>query len=163
MREGYNNDFTKVAVNLKLNTSDSSDAIQAGDVWEIKTIKPFVDTDKFAFSTQALNDKKVEYTLDDIKVVPNPYYVRAQWDTDKYNKHVKFTHLPARCRIRIFTTSGILIQTIEHSEANGDPVGYESWNLRNVENLDIASGLYIYQVKDLESGKEKIGKFAIIL
>jgi hypothetical protein len=163
MREGYGDDFTKVAVNLQLNTSDSLDAIQAGDVWVLNTIKPFVVSDRYTFSTQALNERKTEYSLDAIKVVPNPYYVRAQWDTDRFNKHVKFTHLPRRCRIRIFTTSGILIRTIEHSEANGDPVGYHRWDLRNLENLDIASGLYIYQVEDLESGEEKIGKFAIIL
>jgi hypothetical protein len=163
MREGYGTDLTKVAAGLVLDTSDSTDAIQPGDVWVVNTVKPFVVSDKYTFSTQALNEKLEEYSLDAIKVVPNPYYVRAQWDTDRFNKHIKFTHLPSQCRIRIFTTSGILIRTIEHSEDAGDPVGYHRWDLRNKENLDIASGLYIYQVEDLKTGKEKIGKFAIIL
>ncbi len=163
MREGYGADLTKVAAGLVLDTSDSTDAIQPGDVWVVNTVKPFVVSDKYTFSTQALNEKLEEYSLDAIKVVPNPYYVRAQWDTDRFNKHIKFTHLPSQCRIRIFTTSGILIRTIEHSEDAGDPVGYHRWDLRNKENLDIASGLYIYQVEDLKTGKEKIGKFAIIL
>ena len=96
-------------------------------------------------------------------MVPNPYYVRAQWDTDKYNKHLKFTHLPQKCVIRIFTVSGILLNTINHDENAGDEAGYHQWNLRNNENLDIASGLYIYHIKDLKTGKEVIGKFAVIL
>ncbi|MCD4731565.1 MAG: hypothetical protein K8R74_13255 [Bacteroidales bacterium] len=164
MKENYS-DLNDFAFGLQLDMSDTTDAIQPDDVWEIKTFKPFSNTDVFTFKTQGFNEKKSteEYSLDDIKVVPNPYYVRAQWDTDRFNKHIKFTHLPGKCRIRIFTTSGILIRTIEHNENAGDPVGYHSWILRNKENLDIASGLYIYQVTDLNSGKEKIGKFAIIL
>ncbi len=164
MREKYRNtnDF---AFGLQINMNNTSDPIQPGDVFIIKTLKPFLVSDRFTFSTQAFHELKADdaYKLSEIRVVPNPYYVRAQWDSDRFNKHVKFTHLPELCRIMIFTTSGILINTIHHNEGNGDPSGYHQWNLRNSEELDIASGLYIYQIKDLNSGEEKVGKFAVIL
>jgi len=164
MREKYKNtnDF---AFGLQLSTADATDPIVPGDVLTVKTIKPFLSTDRFTFSTQGLHELKDKgtYKLSEIRVVPNPYYVRAQWDTDRFTKHVKFTHLPEVCQIRIFTTSGILIKTIDHDENSGDPSGYHEWNLRNSEELDIASGLYIFQVKDQNSGDEKVGKFAVIL
>jgi hypothetical protein len=157
-----NND---VAFSLILNTQNPVDPVRPGDTWQVKTKKPFFNGEKYLFSSTALNEKisTDSYTLDKVKVVPNPYYIRAQWDTDRFNKHINFTHLPEKCRIRIFTTSGILIRTIEHDEQKGDPAGYHRWTLRNKENLDIASGLYIYQVEDLKSGKIKTGKFAVVL
>lgn len=162
MRLGYKNanDFV---IGLATDLADTTNPIQSGDVFQIKTLKPFLTNDVFTFNTKMLNDTRASYALDDIKVVPNPYYVRAQWDTDRFNKHIKFTHLPQACTIRIFTVSGILIKTIEHNENTGDQAGYHRWNLRNEENLDIASGLYLFQVKDKKTGKEKIGKFAIVL
>lgn len=164
LNENYKN-VNDVAFSLILNAESNIDPIRPGDVWQVKTIKPFFNGEKYTFETNALNEKisKDLYTLNDVKVVPNPFYIRAQWDTDRFNKHVNFTHLPEKCKIRIFTTSGILIQTIDHDENSGDTMGYHSWNLRNKENLDIASGLYIYHVKDLKSGKTKTGKFAVVL
>ncbi len=164
MKENYTN-LNDFAFGLQLDKTDTSDPIQPGDTWTVNTIKPFLTDDEFTFSTRGFNEVKAEseYSLKDVNVVPNPYYVRAQWDTDRFNKHLKFTHLPGHCKIRIFTTSGILIRTIEHNVDNGDPIGYHSWIMRNEDNMDIASGLYIYQVKDMTTGKEKVGKFAVIL
>jgi hypothetical protein len=39
--------------------------------------------------------------------------------------------------------------------------GYVAWDLRTKDNLDVAPGLYIYQV-DGGSAGTSIGKFAII-
>lgn len=164
LNDNYRN-TSDVAFSLLLDNSDETDPIRAGDIFEVKTSKPFLNEDKFSFNSRPLNQQKEkgDYTLKDVKVVPNPYYVRAAWDTDRFNKHINFNGLPAKCKIRIFTTSGILIQTIKHDEAQGDPQGYHSWTLRNKENIDIASGLYIYHVEDANSGKSKTGKFAVVL
>ncbi len=162
MRENYTNpnDF---GFALQADMTDESNPVQAGDVWKINTLKPFLNDDVFSFTTTALGDLKNNYSLENIKVVPNPFYLRASWDVNRFEKHVNFTHLPKKCTIRIFTVSGILINTIEHNEDNGDQAGYHSWNMRNEENLDVASGLYIFQVKDEKTGEEKIGKFAVVL
>ncbi|NOX89622.1 MAG: hypothetical protein GXO77_11395 [Calditrichaeota bacterium] len=83
-----------------------------------------------------------------------------------------FTHIPAQCTIKIFTVSGVLVDVIEvnnsvnhrgtdwdlNSEANGTAF----WDLKTKEGLDVAAGYYIYHIKSLLTGKEKMGKFAII-
>jgi hypothetical protein len=103
-----------------------------------------------------------------VKVVPNPYRVDEdyttgiKWEGDpttwKEDKRlIKFTHLPSKCTLRIFSLSGELIKTIEHS----DPVkGEEGWNLLTGSNRTVASGLYIFTV-DSQYGQQ-IGKFVII-
>jgi hypothetical protein len=105
-------------------------------------------------------------TLDDIRVVPNPYYVRAEWDKDQYNRMVYFQYLPTVCTIRIFNTAGLLIRTMEHdgnATATDQPgyAGSEPWNLLTEEGLDCTSGLYIWQV-ETEDGEKAWGKFAIV-
>ncbi len=141
---------------------DSSDPPTPNDIYTIRTRKTFAGGSKgdvFRFSIRSLKEKKPAYNLERIRVVPNPYYMKAAWDTDKYHRKIMFTHLPAKCTIRIFTVSGLLIRTIKHESESGN--GDEFWNMTTDENLDIMSGLYIYQVK-AEDGKTKVGKFAII-
>jgi hypothetical protein len=98
-----------------------------------------------------------------VKVVPNPYYIRADWDQNKYTTYIMFTNLPEKCTIRIFTVSGIFIKEIQHDGYSGDENalgGSHIWNLRNLEELKIASGLYIFQVES-DYG-EYVGKFAVV-
>lgn len=40
--------------------------------------------------------------------------------------------------------------------------GIVHWDLLTKEDLEIAAGVYFYHVKSLETGKEKLGKFAVI-
>ncbi|GIS70783.1 MAG: hypothetical protein CM1200mP10_03600 [Candidatus Neomarinimicrobiota bacterium] len=34
-------------------------------------------------------------SLNEVKVVPNPYIVRALWDQNRFTQHIDFRHLPA--------------------------------------------------------------------
>lgn len=145
---------------------------QTGDQLLIKTLKPTSIKDRFRFNTfkAEISDTNSTLTLDDIRVVPNPYYVRAPWDRTQYDRHVVFQYLPLKCTIRIFNTSGLLIRTIEHDGTgpassgsitlNGKG-GSEEWNLLTNEGLDCTSGLYIWQV-ETEDGERAWGKFAIV-
>ena len=113
--------------------------------------------------------RKDNISLKDVRVVPNPYYIRTDWDTDQYTQHIDFRHLPSsdECvsHIRIFNVAGDMVA---HLKKNGivddnetaDEYGTVSWNLRNFENLKVTSGLYIYHI---EKKVEHVGKFAIIL
>jgi hypothetical protein len=40
--------------------------------------------------------------------------------------------------------------------------GIAHWDLLTKEDLEIAAGMYFYQVVDHETGHSKIGKFAVI-
>jgi len=138
-------------------------SLKAGDVFQVTTNKPFQISNVITFTTSGPSVRRESVDISKVKVVPNPYYIRADWDQDKYSNHVMFTNLPDKCTIRIFTISGILIQTIEHDANSGDADamgGAHNWNLQNLEALKISSGLYIFQV-DSEFG-EYVGKFAVV-
>jgi hypothetical protein len=143
---------------IQLNTMvlDPSRSPGTNSIYLIETNKPFTDNDEYRFSS---NRKKSDYSLDDITVVPNPYYIRAPWDNNRFNQWIYFQHLPSHCVIRIFTASGLLIRTLQHDSDEGD--GSATWDLLTDENMRAVSGLYIYQVES-EDGKTAVGKFAII-
>ena len=100
----------------------------------------------------------VDTTLDEIKVVPNPYIVRSRFNETTNSRKMRFTNLPLECRISIFTVTGEIVKVIERSSQFD---GNEWWDLRTDNNQEVAPGLYIYHVES-RNGKEKIGKFAVI-
>ncbi len=94
--------------------------------------------------------------LDEIQVVPNPYIVTSGFETTPNVRELQFTHLPAECTIRIFNSAAELVTTLEHTDGRS----FQSWNLRTVNNQEVAPGLYFYHIRS--SLGEKIGKFVII-
>jgi hypothetical protein len=141
---------------------------QLGDKFLIKTLVPTTEEDRFRYQTYTagLTEENIEDELDKIRVVPNPYYVRAPWDIDQHSRHVMFQDLPMKCTIRIFNSAGLLIRIIEHDgEGLYGAAGSEEWNLLTEGGMDCTSGLYIWQVQtETTDGKKytKVGKFAII-
>lgn len=140
---------------------------KAGDTWRFLTKKPFNKLDVFRFTTTlpTISTDKAKSELDRISVVPNPYVITASWEPQHFfssgrgQRKIDFIHLPSKCTIKIFTTRGYLVDTIEHDTSIDD--GSESWNLISKDNLEIAYGVYIFHVSAPGIG-EKIGKFAII-
>ena len=51
----------------------------------------------------ALSAEQVENALDQIKVVPNPYYGFSEYETSQFTTTVKITNLPAKCTVTIYT------------------------------------------------------------
>ena len=71
---------------------------------------------------------------------------------------LRFTRLPNKCTISIYTVSGEFVTTINHD----DPFdGNVFWNLKNGRNQVIAPGLYIYVV-ETPDGEKKVDKFAVV-
>ncbi len=111
----------------------------------------------YAFEPGAINAKKV-------RIVPNPYIVQAgDFNFTGDDNRLLFVNLPPYCTLRIYTATGDLIKTIEHTSGSGDA----SWDQVTESNQLIASGVYILQVdnaKDI-NGKSIAGaieKFVII-
>ena len=95
--------------------------------------------------------------------MPNPYIVFNGWEPNLDNRQVKFTHLPMHCTIRIFTLSGDLVRTLEHSHQAEHPLdrgGTECWNLMNDHRQLVAPGVYVFRVES-EAG-DFAGKVCII-
>ena len=71
---------------------------------------------------------------------------------------LRFTRLPNKCTVSIYTVSGEFVTTIKHD----DPYdSNEFWNLRNGRGQVIAPGLYIYVV-ETPDGNKKMDKFAVV-
>ncbi|MBL7068048.1 MAG: hypothetical protein ISS29_09405 [Candidatus Marinimicrobia bacterium] len=140
---------------------------QAGDTAFIVINKPFMSTDVFEFTTYAshIDTALAKKSLKKIKVVPNPYFAAASWESKnpyvsgRGPRAIHFNHLPAECTIRIYTVSGEMVKKIEHKTTYND--GSEVWDLLTRDNLSASYGVYIYHV-DAPGIGEHVGKFAII-
>ncbi|MBN1999344.1 hypothetical protein JW935_17425, partial [candidate division KSB1 bacterium] len=142
---------------------------KANDVFQVRLKRPFTESDSLVFTVnpEVIDEPKdIRTTMDSIRVVPNPYIATNAMETAVANKFLNqrrriiFTHIPAKCEIRIFTSSGVLVDEIF---VNNEPTnGLVHWDLLSREGLEIAAGMYIYHVKSTITGDEQIGKFAVI-
>jgi hypothetical protein len=90
-------------------------------------------------------------SLGSIKVFPNPWKVNLH-RTDP----ISFDMLTSDSEVSIFTLSGHHVKTL------APPVnGTAPWDLRNEKGQPVASGIYLYTVKD-PAGDNQKGRFAII-
>ena len=101
----------------------------------------------YEFSTEALssekgNEERLVAELDDINVVPNPYYGVGQYDANQLENNIRIVNLPHECTIKIFNVSGQLIRTF--NKANEE--SYQQWDLKNEHNIPIASGIYVIHI-----------------
>ncbi|MDD5582305.1 MAG: hypothetical protein PHS99_03715 [Candidatus Marinimicrobia bacterium] len=115
-----------------------------------RTKKPFYST--------LVPIKETKGTLDNVVVVPNPFYVTSGFDREGDVKNIQFVNLPPICTIRIFTVKGNLVKTIHHNNSSS---GVALWNQISDNEQYVKSGLYFYHIED-EHGNTTRGKFAII-
>jgi hypothetical protein len=127
--------------------------------------KESLESSKYVnMTTQAAYLTREAQTLDDVRVVPNPYNIAAQelqftGEPDK----IMFMGLPPECTIRIYTMSGDLIKTIEHTDGSGDePWGRlsEEFSATSTGQL-IVSGVYIAHI-ETPDGESKVLKFVVV-
>ncbi len=96
--------------------------------------------------------------LSDIRIVPNPYYIKAEKiQFPNQPDKIMFYNIPGQCTIKIFTERGDLIKTIEHSDGSGD----EAWNSMTDSRQVVVSGLYIAHIST--PARESINKKFIII
>jgi hypothetical protein len=148
-------DFVKDSVEL---------APSVGDIYKIVFKKSFTSDDQFLFSTYKLSEESItSEMLKEINVVPNPYVVSSRTElysgSSQWNRHeVRFTHLPPKCTITIYTLTGDHVKTIKHDNSS---FGEARWDLLTKENLEVSYGIYVYVVKTPEE-ETFIGKLAVI-
>ena len=115
-----------------------------------------------------------------IGVYPNPYYGNAIWDgSSERLRKIYFYNLPSDCEITIYTLAGDIVKTIQHSAiSNSSEVrwfetyapdgkqkfagGEHAWDLLTDNEQAIATGLYLFTVKNNSSGEIKTGKFLVV-
>ena len=120
-----------------------------------------------------------------VTVFPNPYKVEARWDAGSLvrDHYLWFANLPRRSHLAIYTLAGDLVydtdfdgSTYHGTNARGvyDPRreldvspptlsgSSFAWNLISREGQAVATGIYLYAVRDLDSGNVTRGKFLIL-
>jgi hypothetical protein len=105
-------------------------------------------------ATQTSQTSALVEALDDINVVPNPYYAYSQYETSKLDNRIKITNLPEVCTVRIFSVNGTLIRTFDKA----DPLTTVDWDLKNERNVPVAGGIYIIHI-DVPGVGEKVLKW----
>jgi hypothetical protein len=97
--------------------------------------------------------------LNNVHTVPDPYYVTNSLEITANTKVLRFVNLPERAIVRIYSSSGILVNILNHNNQGGG--GEETWNLRNRNNQFVASGVYFYHVEGPD-GQTKTGRFTVV-
>ncbi|RPI18239.1 MAG: hypothetical protein EHM58_06340 [Ignavibacteriae bacterium] len=115
-----------------------------------------------------------------IGVYPNPYYGNALWDgSQERQRKLYFFNLPSSCEITIYTIAGDVVDKFNHDAKtyNGSDIewfktygdgtqkmsgGEHAWDLISNNDQAIATGLYIFTVKNLTTGFIKKGRFLVI-
>jgi len=147
----------------------TGDLPEAGDVYTIRTYKSFRSNDTYSYSTSSsdVDKDKAKSSLDDIRVVPNPYVAAASWEgklpptitSGRGERKIQFQNVPANSTIRIFTVRGELVRELKHD--NSIDKGFVNWDLKTRESLDVAYGVYYYHLEAPGVGS-KTGKIALI-
>ena len=78
-----------------------------------------------------------------IKVFPNPFRRKSGFPTPGEENSIVWTNLPARCTIRLYTSNGELVRTIEHDNLN---VGEAVWDQLSDAKQKTAPGIYFWTV-----------------
>jgi hypothetical protein len=137
----------------------------SGDVWTVKCSGPGnpAEGGMVTFITNKISQQVglSASLLDKVKVLPNPYLVRANWNTSKNYHSLYFVNLPAKCTIRIYNLAGDLVRVLNHESSLIDNNGTEKWDLLTSYDIRPASGVYLYQI-DAPGIGLKFGKFAVI-
>jgi hypothetical protein len=117
---------------------------------------------KYAFSTNGLAPdtgvtKIAKSALDQIRVVPNPYYAYSGYEISQLDNRVKITNLPANCVVSIFSLDGQMIRQYNRAVASNTSPGAPtdrlnidnslSWDLKNTKGIPVASGVYLIHIK----------------
>lgn len=115
----------------------------------------------------------------EIGVYPNPYRGNALWDGGyERERKLYFYNLPVDCEVRIYTLAGDLVDKFTHNSGySGNDIqwfenyslqntifagGEHAWDLVSRNDQAIATGLYIFTVKDNKTDKVYHGKFLVI-
>jgi hypothetical protein len=136
---------------------------------------PLASLQRILPGTPAVEDENVE-----VGVYPNPYYGEAVWDgSSERLRKIYFFNLPSECEITIYTLAGDIVKRIDHNQqSNSSDIlwfqnyasdgkqkfagGEHAWDLITDNDQAIATGLYLFTVKNKKDGNIKTGKFLVI-
>jgi hypothetical protein len=166
---GKDGKWAGTAFVIDFNLASTATYPKSDDIFRVKFSRPFWKDDYLTFTINSYDDidaDSLAKTMDNIRVVPNPYVATNVMEPAVSNQFLNqrrslmFTNVPAQALIKIFTISGILVDEI--SINNSPEKGIVHWDMLTREGLEIAAGMYLFHIEALATGDQKIGKFAVI-
>ena len=154
---------------IDFNLASTATYPKSDDIFRVKFSRPFWKDDYLTFTINSYDDidaDSLAKTMDNIRVVPNPYVATNVMEPAVSNQFLNqrrslmFTNVPAQALIKIFTISGVLVDEIVIN--NSPEKGVVHWDMLTREGLEIAAGMYLFHIEALATGDQKIGKFAVI-
>lgn len=131
-------------------------------------------TDEASYNVISPSNPEATETLDNVKVVPNPYIGSAKWNNSTpssntpWEHRIQFTNLPGDAEIKIFTLDGDYVATVYANETviSGEDFDVSTssvaeWDLMTRNNQEAAPGIYLFVVESKSLGS-KTGKFIIV-
>jgi len=118
-----------------------------------------------------LTEAQVSKVLDNVNVVPNPYYAYSAYETGASTNIVKITNLPNNAEINIFTLDGRFVKKFSRSESPRVKTGSNpgvaerqinpdlEWDLKNFRGIPVASGVYLIHIVAPDYGEERTIKW----
>ncbi len=116
------------------------------------------------FSIFRLVGPGAQNDLNNLVVAPNPFRPNdnsagtgQNW-TGAVGTGVYFLNLPMQVRIQVYTVIGRKVFDYSTTQSTGQV----QWDVRNEAGQDVASGVYVYIVTDLQTNQRVSGKLAVI-
>ncbi|HPD34220.1 MAG TPA: hypothetical protein PKV40_07750, partial [Candidatus Kapabacteria bacterium] len=103
--------------------------------------------------------------LQNVQVVPNPYFIAHEGTRSPYDSKIYFTKLPKKCTIDIYTVSGDLIRTINHDETTSsmkDSEFMEVWDLLSTNGIRVQSQAFVALITS-EDGAQAVRNFSVVV
>ncbi len=123
-------------------------------------------------SETVVGEPGIDTVLNNVNVVPNPYYGFSRYETSQFNTTVKVTNLPDRCVVTIYSLDGKFINQFTRNEVprtnefrdyaptrSAQTIPDLEWNLENNKGIPVSSGVYLFHIVDQDTGAEKIVKW----
>ena len=118
-----------------------------------------------------LTDDGYKGALENVNVVPNPYYAYSAYETSQFTNIIKVTNLPAKAKVTIYGIDGSFIRQFNRDERGMTLSGVNrpistsqvfpdlEWDMKNFKGIPVASGVYLIHVVDLDNGNERTLKW----
>ena len=121
------------------------------------------DNPKYLFGMAKLAPTKnstetAKSALNNVRVVPNPYYAYSDRENTARDYRIVITNLPPVCEVNIYDLSGTLIRTLRKDDGST----ILDWNLKNHVNVPIAGGTYIIHVDAGDLGDKVVKWFGVL-
>jgi len=142
-----------------------TDVVDSGDVLRFQWANPADANDFYTISTDMAvtdNVSLAQSALDNVRVVPNPYYAYSAYENDQFDRQVRILGVPEEFTIRIFNLAGDKVRTLESNDMSVKQPNqsWAVWNLATDEGLPVAAGVYIWYLEAPGIGNV-YGKMAI--